>query len=321
MVAKKATETKHKSTRHVATPVTTDLPDIFDEDSQVGGQARVESPRVEEEPAQVVPEIDLPAPRAPSVRTEVVPELSLPEQDEMKATESPAPSREAQTFTVRQNGKEVEQKLPDFFVPDTDTTPTAVEPKGEALTQTNVLESVVPQAFVGEVRQVAGEVQSEKKGTKITALIILGLLLLAGGVIGLLSLNAKRGENQKILPTPTPMTQVEATPTPTPTIVIKTATQSASVDPGLWKSLRVHVLNGTTVKGLAAKEAAVIKKLGFTIASVGNGEVARAGTIVVPEGKLDAGEAIQAGLENYVFTVSEDPKAKELTVVLGTPNP
>lgn len=313
MAVKKATETKHKSTRHVATPVTTDLPDIFDEEVETGGQTQVESPRVEQEPAQAVPEVDLPAPRAPSVRTEVVPEETIPDP-------SPYP-KESQTFTVRQNGKEVEQKLPDFFVPDTETTPAAVEPKGEALTQTSVLESVVPQAFVGEVRQVAGEVQSEKKGTKITALIILGLLLVAGGVIGLLTLNAKRGENQEILPTPTPMTQVEATPTPSPTVVIKTATQSASVDPGLWKSLRVHVLNGTTIKGLAAKEALVIKKLGFTIASVGNGDATRAGTIVVPEGKTDAGEAIQAGMENYVFTITQDPQAKELTVVLGTPNP
>jgi hypothetical protein len=183
--------------------------------------------------------------------------------------------------------------------------------------ETQVLEEVIPQAFVGEVREVAREVKQEKKSALVTTFLILGMILVAAGVVGLYILGTKKSGTPAPTPTPTP-TPLQATPTPTPTVIINTATESAELTP--VTDLKVNVFNGTTIKGLAAKEAAVLKKAGYTIGNVGNGDPTKAGTITVPTGETAAATGIQSALSKFTFTVKEDAKATSITVVLPEPN-
>lgn len=311
------------------------IPDIFDEEgtdaSVIPSQRSARTPlvvEVEDIQAEVtqIPEngandeSDLPAPTAP------------PAQEEETFTASQtntSPIREP-SFTVRANGQEIEPKLPSFFAENSRKVETVADeqvsehhnvvpvasmsaPQSE---ETKVLEAIVPQAFVGEVREVAKEVKQEKKSALVTFFIILGMLLVAGGVIALYILGTKKADGPSATPAPTPI--VEATPNLTPTVIVNTATPSGELTTPTT-DLKVNVFNGTAIKGLAAKEAAVLKKAGYTIGNVGNGDPTKAGTITVPTGETAVAQGIQAALADFTFTVTEDAKATSITIVLDEP--
>lgn len=296
----------------------THLPDVFDE-----GLVKSVSPPKEVDVAKktLVEETEkLPSPKPPRIVTEIeeTPE-TIPAQVSPGSPTSPATEQGEPTFTVRQNGQEIEQKLPTFLAEGQESSsPSVPEP---SVSQDKTLETAVPQAFVSEVREVASEVKRERKGTLVTIFILLGMVLVAGGVVGLFVMNTKKQEGT-VTPTASPVSESEATPSPTPTIIIDTESQTpeASVSAEVKKEVKVDVLNGTAIKGLAAKEAANLRKAGFSIGAVGNGEPSKAGTIVVPEGKLALGEEIKAVLANYTFTVSQDAQVSVITVTLGEPS-
>ncbi len=306
-------------------PTVAHIPDVFDEDAEAAKKTAPVSVEVEERITVVEPPgEDLPAPRPPRVVTEV-----MTEETESVAGEASGEDAKP-SFTVRQNGMTVEQKLPSFFVEGEDQaltkedeTPPAVDTT-VSMPQTpeeKMLETVVPQAFVGEVSQVAREVKQEKKGTLVTFFIILGMILVAVGAVGLYILSVKKN-TQVVTPAPTsqPTPVAQATPAATPTVIVTTATGSAvPTTSSPTTKLKVNVLNGTKVKGLAAKEAALLKKAGYVLGTVGNGDPGKAGTITVPTGSSSVAEGIKSILSNFTFTVSEDPKAKDITVTLGDP--
>lgn len=331
MAVKKTT--KRPSMKKKEPMKVTKLPDVFDEESSakpIAPIAPVEDIEAESNVVEPQPE-ELPSPRPPRIVTEVEEEQpqTQPESLQAPVLEETTPETTTElptepTFTVRQNGQTVEQKLPSFFVGESDEKSAEVESPMELPTEpqsqeTQVLESVVPQAFVGEVREVAREAKRERKGALVTIFIIIGMILVAAGVLGLFVMSTrKQGGNQ---PTPQPSAEVMASPEPTPTIIVNTATSSAtaSVSAEIKSEYKVNVLNGTAIKGLANKQAAILRKNDFVIGTVGNGDPAKAGTIVVPEGRLDMGEEIKTLLTEFTFTVSEDTTAKAITVTLGEP--
>lgn len=287
------------------------LPDVFEEPSAGSPEGENVVVTVVESETTVTAEPmaeDLPSPRPPRIVTEVEEEKEEV-LDEEKVKQSDAETEP--TFTVRQNGQTIEQELPSFFAEKKkEEAPTAQSPEQQ------ILEAAVPQAFVGEANEVATEVKKERKGVLVTFFIILGMILLAGGIVGLFLVSSKKGETT-IVSTP----QVAATPAPTPSPKVIVSTETiASASAELKQSVKVNVLNGTAIKGLAAKEAAVLKQNGFTLGTVGNGNPALAGTIVVPTEKLVLGEEIKALLSDFTFTVTEDSKVSAITVTLGEPN-
>ncbi len=312
-MAVKTAHAKKKMTKRKEVVPVTPLPDVFDEETSVQAKpTMVAETEIEAKPKEAEA---LPTPRAPRIVTEI--------EEEKEETKGESVSSEP-SFTVRQNGVAVEQKLPSFFVDkesenQAEAVPTNSEMATEQTAGEKALEEAMPQAFVGEVRQVASEVKRERKGTLVTVFIVLGMILVAGGIVGLFFLNTKRQNGSAQTSAATPV--VEATPEPTPTVIVTTASASASlVTEEMKQGIKVNVLNGTTIKGLAAKEAAIIKKNGYTLGTVGNGDPASAGKIVVPTGKLDLGEDIKALLPDITLSVSEDAKATTITVTLGEPS-
>lgn len=258
-------------------------------------------------------------------------EVEEEEENELPARETmPEPKAEP---IINNHAKEEDADLPplpSFFKESQE------EPQPEAssrpepamsvpnLEAQKVIESTLPQAVVGELHEVSREVKSEKRGALITIFIISGMLLVAAGLIGLYLVSTKRlNFGPLAVATPMPTPEVTATPQATPTVIVhdQTATPAAALDlTAAKKSTKVNVTNGTKIVGLAAKEAAVLKKAGFTLGTVGNGDPQAAGTIVVPTGKSDFGNAIKDALPDFAFTVTENAKAKDVTVTLDAPS-
>lgn len=342
MAVKKTHPSKQTKREPISEPPIDRIPDIFDEDgarsvvpslSPRRGPMMVEiedvtvdviEPQAENSVPESIPqENDLPTPTEP-----VMPEFSeAPIEPErvIRDDRETIPSEESlsPTYTVRSNGRDVEPALPSFFT-EASTPPmsqtVSSQPQEESniapVQDTSMLEAMVPQAFVGEVREVATEAKQEKKSAFVTFFIIAGMILVAGGVIGFYVLSTR-----KSAPASAPSPLVDATPMPTPLVVVQTATNSAQTAPADTTTpttkLKVNVQNGTATKGLAAKEAAVLKKAGYTIGTVGNGDPALKGTIIVPTGQSDAATGIQSALSDFTFKVKEDAKATAITVVLG----
>jgi hypothetical protein len=318
-------------------PVVPHIPDVFDEDEKEtvapakqpvtievetteitinGVEETPEEATEDEVPDDVVseptPSDDLPLPDLPrssrgmTTSVEEVTSSALPESEPVME-ESNLKDPELPAFFSEPQVEKKEEKTP---VVSMLNTPQTKEEK--------ILEAAIPQAFVGELAEVSKEVKREKKGALITTFIVVGMILIAAGLVGLYWVTSRKsmGNTQ---PTPTPT--VVATPVPTPLIIIHDtpASSSASMSAQIKKALKVNVLNGTKVVGLAAKEASVLKKAGFTIGTVGNGDPDNAGTIVVPTGKLDIGNTVKDALTNFTFTVTEDEKVKDITVTLGQP--
>ncbi len=177
--------------------------------------------------------------------------------------------------------------------------------------------AVSPQAVVGEINDAAGEGGSNKKLIGIILMVLAVLILAIGGLF----LYARNLFSPTSVPTPSP--EVVATPRPTP-VSTPTPVASASATPlpasesaALKKKVKVDVLNGTKIAGLATKQAAVIKAAGFVTGTVGNGDAADAGTIVVAPTYKALVIEIQNALKEFTFKVTEDAKATSITVTLG----
>ncbi len=179
---------------------------------------------------------------------------------------------------------------------------------------------VVPQAMVGEIHEI-NEGGNAKKIIGIV-LMLIALVLLGIGAFVVYS-KTMSGTTE---PTPTPISQPTATPTPVPTATPQ-ASDSASLVAtnsaefvALKKKFKVDVLNGTKVAGLASKQAALVKKEGYTTGTVGNGDEEKAGTITVPATATALAKDLQRILSDFTFTITEDAKATSIVVTLGEPN-
>lgn len=296
-----------------------ELPDVFDEEAAMIPPINqpVEPVAAPEPPPLESTKEVLSPPRAPRIVTEVEEPVEAEEEvlEEPEISKSEAKRTEPE-FTVRQNGETIKQDLPAFFKEEQAETSTTTD---EPVKPKSYDEDIIPQAFVSEVKEVASEVKRERKGTLVTAFIIIGMVLVASGIVGLLFINTKKqGESAVATPTPTPRVEVSATPVPTPTIIVNTATVSAV--PVSKVGVKVNVLNGTTIKGLASKEAAILKADGFTLGTVGNGVPEKAGTITAPKGKESLVEEIKTKLVGFTFTSSSTASGSaEITVTLGQP--
>ena len=219
-----------------------------------------------------------------------------------------------------------EPSLPDFF--------TNPEPQDDAplkinglpiqdMTQTEqtpeekMLEETVPQAYISETREIAKEVRSEKRNMLVTISIVVGAILVVVGLGGLAlsTIISKPSPTVSTAATPKATTQPVASTTP---VASASATPTASTTS---KPLKVNVYNGTTIKGLAAKEAAILKDAKMTLGTVGNGDPKLAGTIIVPTGKKEVGTQIEGLLTGFTFKITESATATEISVTLGEPTP
>lgn len=179
---------------------------------------------------------------------------------------------------------------------------------------------VVSQAVVGEIHEL-NEGGNSKKIIGII-LILIAIVLLGVGAFVVYS-KTQSATNE---PEPTPISQPTATPTPVPSATPQAsdsaslvATNSAEFA-ALKKKYKVDVLNGTKVAGLASKQAALVKKEGYTTGTVGNGDEEKAGTISVPTAAAALAKDLKRILSDFTFTVTEDAKATSIVVTLGEPN-
>ncbi len=102
-------------------------------------------------------------------------------------------------------------------------------------------------------------------------------------------------------PTPTVLPTVEPSPLPTaiPTPVVKVSTSAAT--------LKILVLNGTQVTGLAASTSAKLKKVGFKNVEIGNAELDnyKNWEVLLKKHEEDIAEILKNVLELKILTVKE----------------
>lgn len=202
-------------------------------------------------------------------------------EDVLSQTEEPL---EPPTPTY-QPQPEVAHDLPPFFKQDLSVEPAVVPP--------------VPERPKSPKRTVA------------LILLILALLLLgAGGVVWYTrSIFAPVTLPQE---TPTPMPSIEPIMTPAP-VASDSAVASASAL--LKGKVKVDVLNGTKVAGLASTNASILKTAGYVMGRVGNGE--SAGTIVYDPQYEVLAKDIQKLLTKFTFTLNPVAGEKTIVVTLG----
>jgi hypothetical protein len=343
MAVKKGTHKKKEADDKIK-----NIPDIFEDDGEKSSSSNASPIVVEVEETNVtINEVvipssssseteeenesaDLPAPfLPPPVEISIDSEESLEEIPE-EAADLPAPSFIPEPQVQPKAEEKKEQSLPKFFsedlrIPDEMPNQPKINPpqQPDPMVQkaTQILEKTVPQAFVGELNEVRDEVKGEKRNLLVTFFIIAGMVLVAAGIVGtyLFIVNKPGSSGTNSNPTPanpvveTTTPSATATPTPKPS-----ASPSADLET-LKKKTKVNVLNGTKIVGLAAKQAAALKKAGYITGTVGNGDPNQAGTITVPTGSLILGQDIQETLSTFTFTVKESATAKDATVVLDTP--
>lgn len=149
------------------------------------------------------------------------------------------------------------------------------------------------------------------KNIIVVIVVVLVVILLGGGVF---MMNKNKTNKAMISPTPIAELPVEE-PTETPEVEVDIAT------------LKVKVLNGTTVAGLAAKAEAVLKTAGFTVTGIGNADtkdftqVTIQKKTIVPTSVIDKLEAALS--PTYTFGTTEDlddTDENDIIVILGTKN-
>ncbi len=219
---------------------------------------------------------------------------------------------------------------PEFQAPTVESTPqpfaqpqpvTPFQPQALADGGVPPMDGALPQAVIGEINEASGG--DDKRKLIGIVLIVVALIVLLAGI---LVVYAKKLSSPTVVPTPTPMlTQPTMAPTPVPTATpvasgsgSLVATDSAEFA-DMKKKIKVDVLNGTKISGLASKQAALLKAAGYTTGRVGNGDAEAAGTIVVPTGHTPIAKDIQNILKDMTFTVTEDKKATAVVVTLGEP--
>jgi hypothetical protein len=250
-----------------------------------------------------------------------------PQQPEASTTVSTAP--QAPQVEYASAPMAAEPALPSFFEQDlkADVAPaTPAIPAAQPMPQSGMpstqpvspVQSGVPaQAFVGEINEAAEGGGNTKKLIGII-LVVLAIIVLAIGGLFLYAKNLFAPvELPKATPRPLPTVRPVATPAASP--VASDSGKVASVSAEMKKKVKVDVLNGTKVAGLASKEAAIIKKAGYTTGTVGNGKPENAGTIVVSPTYKAVAVDIQKILADFTFTVKEDEKMTSVQVTLGEP--
>lgn len=224
-------------------------------------------------------------------------------------------------------GMSQEPVLPSFFEQDLkhDTAPAGM-PVMPSITltqpvqpnQQTVISSVeanIPQAVVGEINEISESGDGNKKMIGIVLMVIAVIILAIAGLF----LYARNLFSPVAIPTPTPTPVATARPTipPTATPSASDSGKLSSASAELKKKVKVDVLNGTKVAGLAAKQATVLKTSGYTTGTVGNGKPENAGTIVVAPTYKVLAEDIVKLLKDFTFTIKEDAKMTSIQVTLG----
>lgn len=97
----------------------------------------------------------------------------------------------------------------------------------------------------------SGKIWTAVFGIFIALAIVSGLLIYMEG--------ASKTNQQGIIPTPTPMIALQQSPTPTPEIVD-------------LSNYKIEVLNGSGIRGEAAKVKGLLEEEKFTVSFIGNGD-------------------------------------------------
>lgn len=317
----------HKHQAHASTPVSPEVKvaDVFDDvEVETTLPASVKS-RYVVEVESVQPPEDTPTAITSAlevstqVETVTQPEELVPPTPPIANTQSEITQDHGPSIKV-ENKSGDEPILPRFFeenlqsVPEVENEP---EPEPHFSPQQEeeakqVFEQAVPQAFVADIEQESET--SGKRSVVVLILLILGILCLVGGIVALVLTNSSKSTTEVAVASPQP---VLATPTPT---LEPTPTPQASISAELKKKYSVSVLNGTSIKGLAAKEASIIHQAGYKLGTVGNGDPKTSGTITVPTGQKDIGNDLATLLSNFTLTISESDSATAITIDLNTPN-
>lgn len=117
------------------------------------------------------------------------------------------------------------------------------------------------------------------------------------------------------------------TETPTPAIAsnpsvaaTKTATKETP-ETTLKNALKITILNGSRITGLAAAARQTLEAAGFKVEKIGNTRTAyNASFIYYNEGKLTAAEEVQKSLTDRVYTLEENKEmvgSMDVLVVIG----
>lgn len=334
----KKTSHAHSSTKKKAAPA---VANVFDDNDPTQSPRRPMVVEIEDTP---VSEASLPRPTEVSVEPQVAAPMqpqSMPTPADANVTAVPMPMTATQGSVPPvsaqapiQTGMSNDPVLPSFFAQDLQgnaqmgmsgaAQPTQAEggPGAPLSGQSIPTDGVLPQAMVGEINEMSGEGGGNTKKIIGIVLIVVALVLL---VVGALVVYAKRLSEPVVVPTPEPTSIPVASPTPalSATPVASGSASSTATGSGtltdLKKKVKVDVLNGTKVAGLASKQAAVIKAGGYTTGTVGNGDADEAGTIVIPTGYATVAADLQKLLADFTFTITEDKAAKNVVVTLGEP--
>lgn len=105
---------------------------------------------------------------------------------------------------------------------------------------------------------------------------------------------------------------------PTPTSAVADAPRVARIVPDSLR-IKVEVLNGTDIRGLARRGSFLLRDLGFDVVGTGNAsEPADTTTIYVRSGREDWAELAASGLGGArVITRPDTSRYLDLTIVLG----
>lgn len=218
-----------------------------------------------------------------------------------------------------------EPSLPSFFEHDLKGTVPAdtVEPSAPQSQEVKMLENTVPQAFVGEINEIGDDVKSEKKKLFGILLIVVAVMLLSLGLLVLYAKNIQQSSPgptpASVITTPVPTTKAAMSPSPVATGSGSLTASGSGTLADLKKKVKVDILNGTTVAGLASKQATVVKKAGYLTGTVGNGKPENAGTIAVSTANMALAQDIQKLLTEFTFTITKNEKLTTVQVTLGQP--
>lgn len=120
--------------------------------------------------------------------------------------------------------------------------------------------------------------------------------------------------------TPTPSATPSSSATPSPSAT-PSSNPTASPTPDPKSSLKIRILNGTTIAGKAATAKTTLTKAGYTVRLIGNASAQNytSSIIYYQTGKLADAQAIQTALPAYSFTLEESSLVSpdNILVIIG----
>lgn len=191
--------------------------------------------------------------------------------------------------------------------------------------------------FMDNLPQVTPAYSKEKKPfpKKIVFLLVLLLLLCAGGVIGVRYFTAAKLSKNILSPSTSPTVTQAPSPTQAATPTVSTTVTSSVVSPTKAagkttptsatsrSSTTVSILNGSGVAGAASKVSATLQGLGYQIGTVGNADTYDYTdvTIEVKKSKASLLPQLKKDLSSYTIGSSsatlKESNAADAVVIVG----